>query len=128
MTDGEDNDIAKLLQQLTEQNSIITELRQQDAASSERADMLNQFVMRVAGASSVEEVLSKGFKSLSAQLEPLRDLTPRRTLLSYEALKLLGDLRKSLDRPDWSNGRAFTDDDLDALSPDAPIEEKGDAL
>jgi Ribonuclease G/E len=128
MTKGENSEIAELRRQLADAITMVETLRQQYGASTERADTLNQFIMRVAGASSVEEVLKRGFDTLSAQLEPLRDLTPKRTLLSEAALNQLGDLRKSLKRPDWSNGRAFTDYDLNKLSPDDRIELRGEAL
>jgi Ribonuclease G/E len=128
MTDKKDKDTAALLQQMTELRAANEALRQQSVAATEREDTLNQFIMRVAGASSVEEVLKRGFETLSSQLAPLRDLTPKRTLLSEAALNQLRDLRTSLDRPDWSNGRAFTDDDLDELSPDDRIEPRGEAL
>jgi Ribonuclease G/E len=128
MTKGENSEIAELRRQLADAITMVETLRQQYAASTERADTLNQFIMRVAGASSVEEVLKRGFDTLSAQLEPLRDLTPKRTLLGEAALNQLRDLRTSLDRPDWNNGRAFTDDDLDELSPEDRIEHRGKAL
>jgi hypothetical protein len=128
MTDGENSETAELRQQLAELLALNQILKDQHAVTTQRVDTLNQFVLRAAGASSVENVLVKGFETLSAQLEPLRDLTQKRTLLSEAALNRLGDLRKSLNRPDWSDGRAFTDDDLDELSPDDSIQIMGDAL
>jgi hypothetical protein len=114
MTDNENEDVAALLQQVSQLLTTNQALTQQHLAATERADTLNQFIMRVAGASSVEEVLKRGFETLSSQLEPLRDLTPKRTLLSEAALNQLRHLRTSLDRPDWNDGRAFRANELRA--------------
>lgn len=125
---AESIETAELRQQVDELLVLNQILKEQHAVTTERVDTLNQFVLRVAGASSVETILTEGFETLSAQLQPLRDLTPKRTLLSEAALCKLGDLRKSLDRPDWSDGRAFKEKELKGLSPDRPIETMGEAL
>ena len=75
MTDGENSETAELRQQLAELLALNQILKDQHAVTTQRVDTLNQFVLRAAGASSVENVLVKGFETLSAQLEPLRDLT-----------------------------------------------------
>jgi hypothetical protein len=128
MTDKKNSANAMLSEQLAEAIAIIQVLRQQHTAMTERMDTLNQLVMRRVGATSVEDVLASGFETLFTQLEPLRDLTPKRTLLSDVALNRLLHLRKSLDRPDWSDGRAFTDHELGELSLDDLVERRGHAL
>lgn len=56
---------------------------------------------QVAQASSIEHVINNGLASLTAQLEPLRDLTPRRKDPSDAAAKQLQDLILALERPKW---------------------------
>jgi hypothetical protein len=108
MTNGENSETAELRQQLAELLALNQILREQHAATTQRVDTLNQFVLRVAGASSVENVLVKGFETLSAQLEPLRDLTPKRTPMDDDGYARLQNLRDTLARPNWSNASSLS--------------------
>jgi len=67
----------------------------------ERVERLEGLVAQILQASAIENVMMNGFDRISAQLEPLRDLAPKRTLLSEAASEQLRQLRDSLKRPKW---------------------------
>lgn len=79
-----------------------------DAELRQQVAELSQFVMRLAGASVVENVLVNGFATLSAQLEPLRDLAPQRTHMKEDEYKRLQILRHSLARPEWTGAGSLS--------------------
>lgn len=100
MAERDDAESERLQQQMSEllehiKRSDTVELRQQ-------VNDLYNMVRQVAGMSTMENVLLNGFDTLSAQLAPLRDLTPRRTQLPDEGYLRLLNLRRSLARPDWN--------------------------
>ena len=83
----------------------IVELRRQIAD-------LRTMIGNVAQATAIENVISNGFLELSAQLQPLQDLTPRRTPLSDAANTQLLQLQRALERPRW-HGTKFQVDPKD---------------
>lgn len=100
MAQQDDNGNEKLQEQLAEllehiKRSDTLELRQQ-------VNDLYNMVRQVAGMNTVENVLMNGIDTLTAQLAPLRDLTPRRTPLGNEGNLRLLSLRQSLARPNWN--------------------------
>lgn len=90
--------------EITRQEVDVETLRQEVMA-------LRQFVARVAEASTIENVIMNGFSELVTQLQPLRDLTPRRTLLEERGYETLGALHAALARPTWT-GSSFEIDPL----------------
>lgn len=57
---------------------------------------------QLAQRSNVKQILSQGFETLSAQLGPLQNLAPERTLLGDDRNARLQNLRKALARPEWN--------------------------
>jgi hypothetical protein len=80
----------------------IIDLRQQIAD-------LRTMIGNVAQATAIENVISNGFLELSAQLQPLQDLTPRRTSLSDAANAHLLQLQRALERPQWQGTQFHVD-------------------
>jgi len=72
---------------------------------------LRQFVARVAEASTIENVIINGFSELATQLQPLRELAPRRTLLKEPGYEKLRTLHSALAHPKWT-GSSFNIDPL----------------
>ena len=87
----------------------ILELRQQIAN-------LRIMIGNVAQATAIENVISNGFLELSAQLQPLQDLTPRRTPLSEASNAHLLQLQRALERPQWQGTQFHVDPKNHALN------------
>jgi len=77
---------------------------------------LRQLVARVAEASAIENVLINGFNELATQLQPLRELTPRRTYLEYSGFEELRTARAALDRPKWTGSKFKVEGEKDERS------------
>lgn len=67
---------------------------------------MEAMVQQLVSASAVENVLINGFTTLSStlteQLQPLADLTPKRTQMSSEEGKRLAKVRAELARQTWT--------------------------
>jgi hypothetical protein len=90
-----------------ESNEII-EMRRQIAD-------LRTMIGNVAQATAIENVISNGFQELTAQLQPLQDLTPKRQPLPQQSRALLLQVLRALERPIWRGTRfeVVTEDDCD---------------
>ncbi|KJV31308.1 hypothetical protein VI08_13750 [Luteibacter yeojuensis] len=65
-------------------------------------DEMRVLVRQLIGTNAVENVLINGFCKLSAQLEPLAELTPpRRTPMDPKDMARLAHVRAELKRPSW---------------------------
>jgi hypothetical protein len=65
-------------------------------------DEMRVLVRQLIGTNAVENVLINGFSKLSAQLEPLAELTPpRRTPMDPKDAARLAHVRAELKRPSW---------------------------
>ena len=69
---------------------------------------MRSLVRQLMGASAVENVLINGFSKLSAQLEPLAELTPpRRTPMQRKDMARLAKVREELKRVDWTGAASL---------------------
>ena len=94
--------LTELLEQLlTQQNTGIDELRRQMTE-------LQGIVAQVAGMNTVGNVLENGFETLTAQLAPLRDLAPRRTLMKTDGYARLRNLREAMAVPAWTGAGSLS--------------------
>ncbi|HEV2865887.1 MAG TPA: hypothetical protein VGX37_05180 [Allosphingosinicella sp.] len=72
-------------------------------ASLERTvEALQRTVLLIAEANAVPNLLANGFEEISMKLEPLRNLSPAVAPMRPPAARILLQLRRDLDRPDWS--------------------------
>ncbi len=85
----------------------IESTRQEVNAETLRQEVmaLRQLVARVAEANTIENVIMNGFSELVTQLQPLRDLTPRRTPLKDSGNETLRALHTALARPTWTGSK-----------------------
>jgi hypothetical protein len=76
---------------------------------------LRTMIGNVAQATAIENVISSGFQELTAQLQPLQDLAPKRKPLSPESNALLRKVLDALARPIWQGSKFddITKDDKD---------------
>ena len=106
-----------------DQNSDLYALRKRlnecETAYEQRLKNIEKALEQVANAGAIENILCNGFATVSAQLEPLRelrDLTQQRELMDKDQDARLRNLRKSLERPNWTNANT-----LKIKEPDAPF-------
>ena len=76
------------------------------AAMKREMARMEEAIQRLANASAIENVLINGFSTLSTtlteQLQPLADLTPKRTQMGPEEIKKLTRVRAELLRQIWT--------------------------
>lgn len=91
-------------------NETANRLLQMLMQAAERGDTRGA---RIGEASSTfEEALLKRLETLTAQLAPLRELSPQLAPLPDKVAAMLADIRRSLERPDWSNATRLEPGDL----------------
>jgi hypothetical protein len=76
------------------------------AAMKREMARMEEAIQRLANASAIENVLINGFSTLSTtlteQLQPLADLTPKRTQMRPEEIRKLTRVRAELKRQIWT--------------------------
>jgi hypothetical protein len=98
-------ELKNLLKEILEQQNEAANARIQNQLTQ-----LNNVVSQLVGMNGMEHVLTNGFESLTAQLAPLRELTPQREQLDPATNRRLAGIRASLKAPSW-NGVNFLDVD-----------------
>lgn len=80
--------------------------REQLAELKRDMTRMEEMVRELVGANAIENVLINGFSklstTLSAQLQPLENLTPQRTLMKKPEIKKLRRVREELARQNWA--------------------------
>lgn len=95
--DSTNETIGQMVELLKQQNQTITEI-----LLAQKAEVLG-ILGTVTETNTMGHVLQHGFSTLSAQLAPLRDLSPRRTPLDPDQFARLDNLRRSLARQEWGD-------------------------